>query len=122
MKYFGYFIVNEDCIGINTQYIVKIWHNPNFASVKIFSTAFSEEEMIRSILVTIERCIDVATMPILEPNFRCYIYKDYRELNFEILKRKLYEYAKEFNKGKIPMYLKFIELDGGALKIRGKSI
>lgn len=53
IRYFGYFVVNESCLGVNLEHIVKVWHNPNFASLQPFETAFSEEQMINSILITI---------------------------------------------------------------------
>lgn len=41
-QYFGYFRINPNCIGINCQNIVKVWHNPNFACMYPYQSAFSE--------------------------------------------------------------------------------
>jgi hypothetical protein len=53
MGSFGYFIINENCIGVNEEHMVKVWHNPNFAQLHPFETAFTELQMVKSILLTI---------------------------------------------------------------------
>lgn len=108
VKYFSYFKINPYCIGINNKNVAKIWHNPNFVNPCPFQIAYSESEMILSILDSIDGFVDERENGF---SFRRAAMSDKRGLGFEGVLHRLEEEARYYNTGAIPesMSLRFLQ-------------
>ena len=98
----GLFAINEEMIGINAEDVVKVYHSPDFAQVQPAIRVKEEEDMVRSIVDSIEKNTDMNTMPRENPSFRDFLYRSYPDANLDQAKLALNDYASRYNQGRIP--------------------
>ena len=118
----GCFKVNEGCIGVNTRDVVKVYHSADFSQTRPDTRLKTEEEMVHSILNTIEQNTDLGTMPPQEPSLKRFILNHNESITLDHAKARLQEYARIFNGGHIPDHLDCVRRAGGAENIRNKWI
>lgn len=70
--------------------------------------------MIRNIVSIIEGNTDEISMPRQEPSFSQYLFRNQNNIGFGEAKRKLEQYANQYNRGVIPNILNCIAKVGGA--------
>jgi hypothetical protein len=117
----GCFLVDEAMIGVNEGGRVKAWLNEDFSKSSPFCGKVLEENMVRSVIETIDRNIDSEQMPPEIPTVRNFLFKNADALNFDTAIWEFGEFVKSFNQGRIPAKLDCIDRVGGIYAIANRE-
>ena len=113
VEFEGPFKVGEDCIGINQDAVVKVYHSPDYAQIKPSSRVKTEEEMLMMIFSIIDQNTDFNTMPRQQQSIKNYICNGDNEITFDQALKKVEMYSQNYNGGVIPSNLDCVRRAGG---------
>lgn len=104
-KEYGCFRVHPQYIGVNEQGVVKVWAGDQWAQVSVLGGKITEEEMVRSIIESIEGSTDSQEMHRSGMPIRNYFYRGIDKLNFGRALFELKNYTQLTNIGGVPSRL-----------------
>lgn len=99
---------------------MKAWLNDDFSKSSPFCGKVAEENMVRSVIETVDRNVDSEQMPADIPTVRNFLYKNTDSLNFDVAIWEFGEFVKRFNNGKLPSKLECIDKVGGIYAIANR--
>lgn len=107
----GFFVVEEEYIGVNEEGVVKVWLNEDTSKTHLVGGRVSEGVMVRSIIDAVDQNSDSAMAPHL-PNIKNYLYRNADSLTFSQANQQFTQYIQEKTQGE-PGRLDCIDLVGG---------